>query len=161
MLFQWTGSSLVQVWLIACSIPSHYRNQFPELIVNWIFKNKLMWNSNINLMIFIQENYIENVICKMLVILFRPPYVNSSPLSATYMHQWIGSSLVKVMASRLFGAKPLPEPMLDYCQLDSWEQVSVKFESEFDHFHSRKCIWKCSLLKWQPYCPGGDELKTF
>ena len=32
------------------------------------------------------------------------------------------------MACRLFGAKPFPEPMLVYCQLDSWEQVSVEFE---------------------------------
>ena len=74
------------------------------------------------------------------------------------MRQWIGSSLVQVMACRLFGAKPLPEPMLVYCQLDSWEQVSVKFESEFYHFHSRKCIWKCLLPKWWPSCPGRDEL---
>ena len=27
------------------------------------------------------------------------------------------------MAWRLFGAKPLPEPMLSYCQLDPWEQL--------------------------------------
>ena len=44
------------------------------------------------------------------------------------------------MACRLFGAKPLPEPVLVYCQLDSWEQISVKFEFEFYHFHARKCI---------------------
>ena len=30
------------------------------------------------------------------------------------------------MAFRLFGAKKLPEPVLAYCQLDSWEQISVK-----------------------------------
>ena len=41
---------------------------------------------------------------------------NSSPPSAAYLRQWTGSSLVHVMASRLFGAKPLPEPMLTYCQ---------------------------------------------
>ena len=29
------------------------------------------------------------------------------------------------MACRLFGAKPLPGPMLTYCQLDSKEQISV------------------------------------
>ena len=32
--------------------------------------------------------------------------------SAAYMRQWTGSALVQVMACRLFGAKPLPEPML-------------------------------------------------
>ena len=40
----------------------------------------------------------------------------------------------------------------------SWEQISVKFESEFSHFHSRKCIWTCHLPIWQPFCPGADEI---
>ena len=62
------------------------------------------------------------------------------------------------MACRLFGAKPLPQPMLAFCQSDSWEQISQKFESEFCHFQSRKCIWKC-LPQWRPFCPGGDELR--
>ena len=34
------------------------------------------------------------------------------------MHQWTGSVLVKIMAWRLFGAKPLSKPMLGYCQLN-------------------------------------------
>ena len=33
--------------------------------------------------------------------------------------QWIGSALVKIMARRLFGAKPLSEPVMGYYQLDS------------------------------------------
>ena len=75
-----------------------------------------------------------------------------------YMRQWIGSALAQIMACRLFGAKPLSKPMLGYCQLDCQEQTSVKIESEFYHFHSRKCIWKCHLPEWRPFCPGGDEL---
>ena len=47
--------------------------------------------------------------------------------------------------------------MLAYCQLDSWEQISVKFESEFHRFHSRKGIWNYHLPKWRPFCPGGDK----
>ena len=47
---------------------------------------------------------------------------NSSPPIVPYMCvviiSWTGSALVQVMACRLFGAKPLPEPMLEYCQLD-------------------------------------------
>ena len=86
---------------------------------------------------------------------------NSSTPSAANMRQWNGSALVKVMACCLFGANLLPEPMLAYCQLDSWEQISVKLESEFYHFHSRKCIWNCRLPKWRPFCPGGDELIQF
>ena len=84
-----------------------------------------------------------------------------SPPSAVYMRQWSGSALVQVMACRLNGAKPLPEPMLTCCPLDSWKQTSVKFESEFYHFHSRKCIWNCRLPKWRPFGPGGDELIYF
>ena len=81
---------------------------------------------------------------KMSSYQYRDPHVNSSPPSAAYMRQWNGSSLVQVKACRLIGAKPLPEPMMDYCQMDSWEHISVKFESEFCHFHSRKCNSKMS-----------------
>ena len=44
------------------------------------------------------------------------------------------------MAYRLVGAKPLPGPMLVYCQLDTWEQVSVKFESEFYLFNQENAF---------------------
>ena len=44
--------------------------------------------------------------------------INSSPPSAAYMRQWIRSTLVQIMACRLFGAKPLSEPVLGYCQLE-------------------------------------------
>ena len=83
---------------------------------------------------------------------------NSSPSNAACVCQWPGAVLVQVMACCLFGAKPLPEPMLAYCQLDSWEQIAVKIEWEFYHFHSRKFIRNCRLPKWRPFCPGGDEL---
>ena len=45
------------------------------------------------------------------------------------MRQWIVSAFVQVIAWRLFGAKPLPEPMLPCCQLDSWKKNSVEIES--------------------------------
>ena len=38
------------------------------------------------------------------------------------------------MACRLFGTKPLPEPMLMYCQFDPQEQTSMKFESKYNTF---------------------------
>ena len=40
------------------------------------------------------------------------------------------SKSIEVIYGSYF-AKPLSVPMLAYCQLDSWEQISVKFESEF------------------------------
>ena len=45
-------------------------------------------------------------------------YFNSSPPNAPYMRRWTESALVQIMAYHLFGAKPLPEPTLAYCQLD-------------------------------------------
>ena len=45
--------------------------------------------------------------------------IDLSPPSAACMRQWMGSALVQIMACRLFGAKPSPEPMLAYCRLDS------------------------------------------
>ena len=35
--------------------------------------------------------------------------------------------IVHIIAWCLFGAKPLFEPVLGYCQLDPLEQTSVKF----------------------------------
>ena len=43
------------------------------------------------------------------------------------MRKRVGSALVQTMAYRLVGTKPLAEPVLDYCQVDSGEQVLVKF----------------------------------
>ena len=54
-------------------------------------------------------------------------FISSSPPSAAYTRQWIGSALVQIMAGCLFGAKPLSKPMLDCHQLGPWEQTSVKF----------------------------------
>ena len=71
--------------------------------------------------------------------------INSSLPNGAYMWQWIQQVLVQVMACHLLGAKPLPEPMLTYCQLDPLEQTSVNFKSKYEVFHSWKCIWKCRL----------------
>ena len=51
--------------------PSHYLNQFWN-IVNSTLRNKLQWNFNQNLYIFIQENALENVVWKMGGILSLP-----------------------------------------------------------------------------------------
>ena len=66
-------------------------------------------------------------VCQNEIHIFLQHNFNSSPPSAAYMRQWTRPSLVQVMACRLFGVKPLPEPILAYCQLDCWQQISVKF----------------------------------
>ena len=67
------------------------------------------------------------------------------------MRQWTGSALVQVMACRLFGAKPSPEPVLTHLQLNSWEQISVKFESEFIKENAFE-ILVCKMAVYGPYC---------
>ena len=71
--------------------------------------------------------------------------VNSSPPGAAYMRQQIESALVQIMACHLLGAKPLSKPMLSYCQLDPYKQISVKFQSKYKTFHPGKRIWKYCL----------------
>ena len=60
-------------------------------------------------------------------------------------HICVDKSLVQIMACRLIGAKPLSEPMLDYCQLDPCEHISMKILSKYNNFHWWKCTWKCRL----------------
>ena len=54
-------------------------------------------------------------------------------------------SFVQKMACCLFRAKQLFETMQAYCKFDLWVQTSVKFESKYNRFHTRKLIWKCCL----------------
>ena len=79
--------------------------------------------------------------------------IESSPPSPGCMRQWMGSTLIHIMACRLFGATALTKPMLGYCQLNPWEHTSVKLLSKYRAFHSRN-----ASAKWQPFCPGEDEL---
>ena len=92
------------------------------------------------------------------ICITQPLWLKWLPEIIHNMHQWTGTSLVQVMTWHLFGTKPLPEPIMAYFELDSWRHISVKFESEFYHFHSRKCIRKCHLLNLQAFCPRGVEL---
>ena len=78
--------------------------------------------------------------------------------SAAYMYRWTGPTLVQLMACRLFGAKRLPE-LLNYCQLDLWEQNSVKFESKYKTFHSWKCVRNCRLRNGGHCAQGEISLK--
>ena len=80
--------------------------------------------------------------------LTTPPsgqWVNSMRPSEACMRHQSRQSLVQIMVCLVFDTKPLSEPMLYYCQLDPGEQISVKLYSKFEHFHSRKCVWKCHL----------------
>ena len=72
-----------------------------------------------------------------------------SPFNAAYMRQLIGLKLVQTKACRLFGAKPLSEPMLGYCQLDPKVQTSVEFWPKY-----KNCHLKLSSAKWRLFVQG-------
>ena len=77
-------------------------------------------------------------------------FLNSSRPTAAYKRRCTGSALVQILACRMFGGKPLPEPMLTYCQLDPWKQTSMRFE-----------YLKMSSAKWRPFCPGEMSFKQW
>ena len=62
------------------------------------------------------------------------------------------SSLIQVTVCRLFGVRPLPEPMLTYSQLDLFKQTSVKFPSKCK-LSFNKMRLKVSPAVCQPFCP--------
>ena len=68
-------------------------------------------------------------------------------------------SLIQIMACRLFGEKPLSEPMPVYCWSGPWKQVSVKLESKHSNFHTRNWFRKfVSSTKWWVMCLGINVL---
>ena len=72
-------------------------------------------------------------------------------------------SFIQVIACRLSGTKPSPEPMLNFCQLDSQDHISVKFWSQF--FSSENLPEKvvCELLAILPryQCVDGTICALF
>ena len=122
------------------SLRTHTCVTGPQWVTNWIIRNRFQRDGNQN--IFVRENDF-----KMSSANCEPfcPYVNSLRLGDTYMRQWTMSFSVQIMACRLFGAKPLCEPMMVCCQLGNTEQISKKFYSKFKVKNSRKCIWKYRL----------------
>ena len=81
--------------------------------------------------------------------------LNSFRPSDAYMRQKPNPSLVKIMACRLFRAKPLSEPMLEYWWLDPY--LGTNF-SEILIFSLKKMRLKVSSAKWRPFCLGLNVL---
>ena len=76
---------------------------------------------------------------------------------------WTGLSLVHVMACCLCGAWQSLELMMADCEVVLWEQTSIKLESKYICFHTRKCtlditiLWHCKML---PFISGISVLKV-
>ena len=68
------------------------------------------------------------------------------------MRQLTKPPLIQITACRRFATKPLSEPKLAYYWSNPWEQISVKFESQYDNFHMKKMNLNMSSPKWRPFC---------
>ena len=86
------------------------------------------------------------------------PYFNSSPPSAPYMRQWIGSALVQIMTCRLFGAKPSFKPMLGLVNWTLRNKLKWNFNQNTVNVSFKKLHLKISSTKRRPFYPGGDGL---
>ena len=76
---------------------------------------------------FFQKYFVDQMALLEMTIYFRIHSilrVNIYPPSATHMHHWTGTSLDWIMASRLFGTKPLSKPMMT-SQSHTKEQSSI------------------------------------
>ena len=82
---------------------------------------------------------------------------NSSPPSAAYMRQCIGSALIEIMACRLFGTQPLSQPMLGYCQLDPCEQIRWNFNQNTQLFIQENA-YENIICEMMAILSRGDEL---
>ena len=51
---------------------------------------------------------------------------------------------VQIMNCHVFGARP-SEPIEVYCEINHWNQISVKIILKHNTFHSTKWLWKCCL----------------
>ena len=63
------------------------------------------------------------------------------------------------MVCRLLGAKPLPEYMLTYCQLDLMEciwknGISLQIDFNYKNIFIQGNAIKMSSAEWQPFFPG-------
>ena len=74
-----------------------------------------------------------------------------------YLHQWSRKSLFHVMTCCLFGAKPLPKPMLNYCWITaSWNLCKIlKFQ-----FQNIICNMSAILIRPQHRKHGRNRSNT-
>ena len=70
-----------------------------------------------------------------------------------YKHQWTGPSLIQVIPCHMCSTKPMPEPVVNYCQLHHQGETLKTFEQNQNvNIYITKCIWIGHLQKCWPFC---------
>ena len=116
-----SGQHWFRLWLVAYSVPNHYLNQC-RVTVNQTLRNKVQWNFN-------QNTKLTKMHLKISSAKRRPYCSGGDELNhqggvVLLMCQWTKPSVIQIMACCLLGAMPLSVPMVAYCSLDPWEQIS-------------------------------------
>ena len=93
----------------------------------------------------------------LLILIFKSA-INSLRPRNTYLHHQTMLPLVQIMDCRLCGTKPLSEPILPYCQLDPYEQISMNFFIEIQIFSLKKMHLKMLSVTGLPFCFRVNEL---
>ena len=86
--------------------------------------------------------------------------VNASLPTSPYMHQWIMSALVRIMACRLFSTKPLFKTSAGLLSIGPLRRNLSEILIKIQNFSLMKMHLKISSAKWWPFYPVGDELKA-
>ena len=104
--------------------------------------SKIQWNLR-NSYIFIQENAFKIVVWEMAAIFFLGLNAEQSWWPMYASAKWViigsGNDLSPIRRQAITWTNA------DLCQLDSWEQTSLKFEWQCNDFHSRKWTRKRRL----------------
>ena len=79
-------------------------------------------------------------------------YLTHLPHSAAHMRQWTRTTLVQIMACRLFGAKPLSKPVIVNWTLENKLQWNLNQNTKL-FIHDKHL--KMSSSNRRPFCPGG------
>ena len=143
---------------------------------NWILGNKLQWNLNRNLYIFIQENVFENVVWKMVAILSQPQYVEHTmwaDVTRSFGHypaqltHWGRVRHICISKLTIIGSDNGLSPGRH--QAIIWTNAGIllirtlgtnfsEIFSEICALSFKKMRLKVSSAKWRPFCLGLNVL---
>ena len=146
------GHHCFSQWLCACSVLSHYLNQW-WIFVNWVLRNTFQFNFNQNIITFIKKNPHKNV-CKMVAILIPHQWVKGlwRPAFDNKQSKYLFESL-KGLSNIPKSDRPdlLTLKLYDSCclcaSLSSWTQLTVLSIPDMSPQHLGLPHWSQSAVK--------------
>ena len=108
IIYNEIGHRCFKQWIVPISLPSPYHHFWH--IVKCILWDISQWDWNIDIVIFIEENAFTIAVCKVSVMLFRPPCVNRIEPAVTIPQVWDSLCLcLKLFMSQTLVIKPVSD----------------------------------------------------